>query len=166
MKAHKKSGANAPKDKSMEYKNSLAKKYAGEEATRLSLWESQNDFMSGKKERPKNGAGTYARHSEYMRNYAIKKTREERRMIGKMGRKERRDYKAAKQETINMPIEKNVYVVFPYDNFVVPFCNTIDGANHRLEKNYDAWIMNELQCEYEEIRIETMPESQALTLVK
>lgn len=171
MKTHKKSGANAPKDKSMEYKNSIAKKYAGEEAIRLSLYESQNDFITGRLERPKSGAGTYALYTESMHKYAIKKAAQEKRALAKMNRKERKEYKAAKEQAENqsaltVSVEKTVYVVFPYNNFATPFCNTYEGAKYRLEKNYDAWIMSELECDYEDIRIETMPESQALALVK
>lgn len=171
MKAHKKSGASAPKDKSMEYKNSIAKKYAGEEAIRLSLAESQNDFLTGKISIPRNGAGTYAMYAESMHKYALKKAAQEKRALAKMNRKERKEYKTAKaqaenQSALTVSVEKSVYVVFPYNKFATPFCNTYEGAKYRLEKNYNAWIMSELECDYEEIRIETMPESQALTLIK
>lgn len=154
MKARKKGGASAPKDKSMEYKNSIAKKYAGEEATRLSLYESQNDFIAGRLERPKSGAGTYAMHSKYMRKYAHMKKEAERR--GEV---------VNSTTTMSTVIEKTVYLVYPLtkDSY---FCRTLDGANHQLNKKYDKWIMSEISCKYEDICIKTMTESQAISTLK
>lgn len=167
MKTHKKSGASAPKDKSMDYKNSLAKKYAGEEATRLSLYESQCDFMTGALERPKTGAGTYRMYTNYMRNYPIKKARKERHEMARMNRKERREYKAAKAENVNhvtMPFEKTVFVVFPLEANA-RFYRTQDGANNAMNKKYDKWIMGELECDYEDIKIMSMKESEATAIL-
>lgn len=154
MKARKKSGASAPKDKTMDYKNSLAKKYAGEEATRLSLYESQCDYMTGALERPKTGAGTYSWYAKKMRKYNHMKTEAIRR--GEI----------EKPATI-MPatIEKTVYLVYPLTK-ESHFFRTMDGANNCLNKKYDAWIMNEISCEYEDIYIKSMPESQADTILK
>lgn len=167
MKARKKSGASAPKDKSMDYKNSLAKKYANEETTRLSLYESQCDFMTGRIERPKTGAGTYRAHANYMRNYPIKKALQERHEMARMNRKERREYKATKAENmkhVNAPIEKTVFVVFPLE-VGAHFYRTQDGANNAMNKKYDKWIMGELECDYEDIKIVSMKESEATTIL-
>ena len=166
MKTHKKGGASAPKDKNMEYKNGLAKKTAGAEAARFALYESQNDFITGKKPFPKNGVGTYAMHAQNMRRYERKKIMQEKHAVGKMSRKERKDYKAALANNEKaMVIEKTVYLVFPLTK-ESHFYRTVDGANNQLNKKYDAWIMSELQCNYEDIQIISMKESEAMNILK
>lgn len=166
MKARKKSGANAPKDKSMEYKNGLAKKYAGEEAAKLALYESQVEFITGRKARPRTGAGTYAMHAVYMSEFERKKALHEKRAMGKMNRKERKDYKnaLAKNEEAANVIEKTVYLVYPLE-IGAHFYRTKDGAENQLGKKYDRWIMSELQCDYENIKIVSMKESEAVSIL-
>lgn len=170
MKARKKGGASAPKDKTMEYKNGLAKKYAGEESTRLALYESQNDFITGKSPRPIDGAGTYALYAHNMRRYTRKKTMQEKHMIGKMSRKDRKEYKAAKTIGIENKkaatvIEKTVYLVYPLE-VGAHFYRTKDGAENQLNKKYDRWIMSELQCNYDDIQIISLKESEAVSILE
>lgn len=167
MKARKKGGTSAPKDKSMEYKNGLAKKYAGEEATKLALYESQVDFITGRKARPKSGAGTYAMHAVYMSEFERKKVLHEKRAMGKMNRKERKEYKntLAKNEEAANVIEKTVYLVYPLE-VGTHFYRTKDGAENQLGKKYDRWILSELQCDYDDIRIISMKESEAVSILE
>lgn len=168
MKARKKGGASAPKDKNMEYKNGLAKKTAGAEAVRLALYESQNDFITGKKSLPKNGVGTYAMYAQNMRKYERKKMMQEKHAIGKMSRKERKDYKTALALANNEKttvIEKTVYLVFPLE-VGAHFYRTKDGAENQLNKKYDRWIMSELQCNYDDIKIISMKESEAVSILE
>lgn len=154
MKAKKKGGASAPKDKSMEYKNGLAKKYAGEEAAKLTLYESQIDFITGKKARPRTGAGTYAMHSKHMRKYAHMKTEAERR--GEI---------VSPTITISTVIEKTVYLVYPLTKESHLY-RTKEGAENQLNKKYDKWIMSEISCNYEDICIKPMTESQAISILE